>query len=130
MKRAIWAITVGGVMLTAAAGCSLTEVKLWLNPEAEAVGEYYLAQSVAEAALMTEITLNRLGLQATSTPQANGVILDSATKKGSKFRVILTSDAERRTRLQVQWIDQIDRDVQVLVIDSMQAVLTPPAAKK
>jgi len=131
MKRARWGVALAGVLLTTAGGCSLADVKgfLWVNPELEKVGEYYATQTVDEAALMVEVALNRMGLKATSTPQGNGVVLASATSKGNKFRVFISSDTEGRTRMRVEWLDAPDRDVQALVIGGLQATLVPAQKK-
>src|SRR4051812_45003721 len=105
MKRATWEVALAGLLLIAAGGCSLTDINLWLSPEAEAVGEYYVAESVAQAAFMVEFAMDKIGLKVKQTPQGNGVVLDGSTSKGSKFRVFITTDTEGRTRLRMEWMD-------------------------
>ena len=133
MRRAAWMLGMTGTVLLAAglfgmAGCSLFEVKVGLTPEAKEAAEYYAAQTVDEVALRAEMALQQLGLTATTTSQGNGLVLDSMTRKGSKFRIFITAEADQRTRLRVEWIDVRDRDVQMLIIGGMQLALAP--AKK
>jgi hypothetical protein len=120
----IWA----GGLLVVLAGCSIpignTTVQVGVKVNEQAVND-----TVEHVVQRLQAEMTRMGLQVAMTPDGNVVRLNSTTKAGQKFVVVLSrvhGPAGDQTNVHIDWDKGSDRDLWLqLILVAGQTALTP-----
>ncbi|HYV39790.1 MAG TPA: hypothetical protein VE988_29140 [Gemmataceae bacterium] len=111
MNRASLALCAVGGFLLGLAGCTALDLGLDMGlPAAEAAGEVRVVDGKpADVALTLQATLKKAGLEATVVPDGATVVVQSKSKSGLQFALMLKSqraaDGREQTHVSMEWLD-------------------------
>lgn len=117
VRRGVCVLALGLVLLL---GCKSLDLDLALTSDS-AGRTRIVSGSVEGVARSTQLVLQEMGLEATSTRDGDAIRLRSRTNRGQKFDVVITRSAEGKALVRIEWEGTADDGVGMSLLATLGA---------
>lgn len=133
MRRAYWTGGAIGGWVLLVAGCTSMDGPGSFFTGAVATKatvsekDHVVSANVEDVAVALEASMKSAGLRVVASAEGAAVVLESASHKGSRFRILLTREmgAIKGTRAHVEWRDTPDAALVMAIATWMQFLTAP-----